>query len=138
MAPEKKTKIFKCALLSGLVLIGLGIFTYAREVMSPLSPEKIVQAERRKFTLPMDIDAFTRWDAVEASAQRVTYTYTVRKIPRDRGGLTNALRQQITESACADKLYRDAIKQHIAFEFVYKFADETYPAIALSPGECES
>jgi hypothetical protein len=136
MTPEKKARVFKYGLLAGLVMIVLGISIYAWEIMSPITPEKIARAEHRRVTLPMDIDAITRWDSVEAGAQSVSYAYTVRRIPRDRDGLANALRQQITQSVCADKLYRDAVKQHISFEFVYKFTDETYPAITLSPGEC--
>ncbi|OGQ77780.1 MAG: hypothetical protein A3F90_20325 [Deltaproteobacteria bacterium RIFCSPLOWO2_12_FULL_60_19] len=136
MSPEKKAKVFKSGCLAGLVLIGLGIFTYIREAMSPLTPEKIVQIERGKVTLPMDIDAFTRWDAVEASERGVRYIYTVRKTPKDRDALANALRRQLTESVCEQELYQAAAKQHIEFEFVYKFADETYPAITLSPTEC--
>jgi hypothetical protein len=138
MPPEKKAKVFRYGLLVGSVLIGLGILTYAWEVMSPLTSEKIMRAEHRRVTLPMDIDAITRWESIEAGEHRVTYTYTVRRTPRDRDGLANALRQQITQSVCADKLYRDAVKQHISFEFVYKFTDESYPAITLSPGECTS
>jgi hypothetical protein len=134
--PEKRTRVFKFGMLCGLVLLGLAALAYAREVMSPLTAEKIVQAERRKATLPMDIDAITRWESIEAGPQRVIYTYTVRRIPRDRDGLANALRQQITQSVCGDKVYRDAVKQNISFEFVYKFTDESYPAITLSPGEC--
>ena len=117
-------------------MIVLGLGAYGWEIMSPITPEKIVQAERRKATLPMDIDAITRWESIEAAPQRVIYTYTVRRIPRDRDGLANALRQQITQSVCADQVYRAAVKQHISFEFVYKFTDGTYPAITLSPGEC--
>jgi len=123
-------------MLCRLVLFGLAALAYAREVMSPLTAEKIVRAERRKATLPMDIDAITRWESIEAGPQRVIYTYTVRRSPRDRDALANALRQQITQSVCADKLYREAVKQRIAFEFIYKFADEAYPAISLSPDEC--
>ena len=136
MPPEKKAKVFKYGLLAGLALIGLGLLIYIREAMSPLTPEKIVQIERGKVTLPMDIDAFTRWDAVEASGQGVRYIYTVRKTPIDRDALANALRRQLTESVCEQQLYQLAAKQHISFEFVYKFADETYPPIALSPAEC--
>jgi hypothetical protein len=137
MPSEMKAKVFMCGLLAGLAMIGFGIFTYARDVMSPLTPEKIVQRERSRVTLPMDIDELTRWESIEAGPQRVRYMYTVRKMPRDREALTNALRQQITQSVCADQVYRDAVKQRIAFEFVYKFPDETYPAITLSPAECE-
>jgi hypothetical protein len=138
MPPEKKARVFKYRMLGGLVLLGLAALAYAREVMSPLTAEKIVLAERRKATLPMDIDAITRWEAIEAGPQRVIYTYTVRRSPRDRDALANALRQQITQSVCADKLYRAAIKENISFEFIYKFADETFPALSLSPGECGS
>jgi hypothetical protein len=136
MPPENRTRVFKFGMLCGGVLLGLAALAYAREVMSPLTAEKIVQAERRKATLPMDIDAITRWESIEAGPQRVIYTYTVRRSPRDRDGLANALRQQLTQSVCADKLYREAIKEHISFEFIYKFEDETYPAISLSPDEC--
>jgi hypothetical protein len=136
MPAEKKTKLFKYGLTAGFVLIGVAVFTYALEFMSPLTAEKIVQAERKKATLPMDIDAVTRWESIEAGPQRVIYRYTVRRSPRDRDALTNALRQQITQSVCADKLYREAIKQQISFEFYYKFADEAYAPISLSPGEC--
>jgi hypothetical protein len=136
MTAEKKAKTFKYGRLAGLVMIVLGAFVYAWEVLSPVTPEKIVQAERRRVALPMDIDEITRWESVEAGPQRVIYTYTVRRIPRDRDGLANALRQQITQSVCADQVYRAAIKQHLSFEFVYKFTDESYPAITLSPGEC--
>jgi len=136
MTTEKKAKVFKSGLLAGFVLIGIALLAYAREVMSPLTPEKIVQTERKKATLPMDIDAITRWESIEAGPQRVIYRYTVRRPPRDRNALANALRQQITQSVCADKLYREAIKQQISFEFYYKFADEAYPPISLSPGEC--
>ena len=136
MRPEKKARAFKFGVLVGLVMIGVGIFTYAWEIMSPVTPEKIVQAERRRVTLPMDVDAITRWESVDAGAQSVKYTYSVRRIPRDRDGLANALRQQITQSVCGDKVYRDAIKQNISFEFEYKFSDETYPAITLSPEKC--
>jgi hypothetical protein len=136
MSPEKKAKVFKYGLLAGLVLIGFGMLIYIQDAMSPLTPEKIVQIERSKVTLPVDIDAFTRWDAVEASGQGVRYIYTVRKTPIDRDALANALRRQLTESVCEQKLYQAAAKQHISFEFVYKFADESYPAIALSPAEC--
>ena len=136
MSLEKKAKVFKYGLLAGLALIGLGLLIYIREAMSPLTPEKIVQIERSKVTLPMDIDAFTRWDAVEASGQGVRYIYTVRKTPIDRDALANALRRQLTESVCEQKLYQAAAKQNISFEFVYRFADETYPPIALSPAEC--
>jgi heme/copper-type cytochrome/quinol oxidase subunit 2 len=136
MPPEKRTRVFKYGRLAGLVMIVLGLGAYGWEIMSPITPEKIVQAERRRVALPMDIDAITRWDSVEAAPQRVIYTYTVRRIPRDRDGLANALRQQITQSVCADQVYQAAVKQHISFEFVYKFTDESYPAITLSPGEC--
>jgi hypothetical protein len=136
MTAEKKVKVFKYGRLVGLVMIVLGAFIYAWEIMSPITPEKIVQAERRRVALPMDIDAITRWESVEAAPQRVIYTYTVRRIPRDRDGLGNALRQQITQSVCADEIYRAAIKRNISFEFVYKFKDESYPAITLSPGKC--
>jgi len=122
MSPEKKAKVFKYGLLAGLVLIGFGMLIYIQDAMSPLTPEKIVQIER--------------WDAVEASGQGVRYIYTVRKTPIDRDALANALRRQLTESVCEQKLYQAAAKQHISFEFVYKFADESYPAIALSPAEC--
>lgn len=136
MTPEKKARVFKYGLLAGLVMIVLGLGAYGWEIMSPVTPEKIVQAERRRGALPMDIDAITRWESVEAAPQRVIYTYTVRRSPRDRDGLANALRQQITQSVCADEIYRAAIKQNISFEFVYKFSDETYPAITLSPEKC--
>ena len=136
MRPEKKASAFKYGVLVGLVMIVLGISLYAWELLSPVTPEKIVQAERRRVTLPMDIDAITRWESIEAGAQSVKYTYFVNRIPRDRDGFKNALRRQITQFVCADKEYRDAIKQNISFEFVYKFADKTYPAITLSPGEC--
>jgi uncharacterized protein YjeT (DUF2065 family) len=136
MLAEKKAQAFKYGRLAGLVMIVIGIVAYSWEFLSPITPEKIVQAERRRVALPMDIDAITRWESVEAAPQRVIYTYTVRRIPRDRDGLANALRQQITQSVCADQVYRAAIKQHISFEFVYKFTDESYPAITLSPGEC--
>jgi hypothetical protein len=136
MPPEKKARVFKYGRLAGVVMIVLGASIYAWKIMSPITPEKIVQAERRRVALPMDIDAITRWESVETAPQRVIYTYTVRRIPRDRDGLANALRQQITQSVCADQVYRTAVKQHISFEFVYKFKDESYPAIILSPGEC--
>ena len=136
MSPEKKAKVFKYGWLAGLALIGLGIFIYVREAMSPLTPEKIVKIERGKFTLPIDIDAFTRWDAVEASERGVRYIYTVRKTPKDREALANALRRQLTDSVCEEKLYQAAVKEGISFEFVYRFVDETYPAITLSPAEC--
>jgi hypothetical protein len=136
MPPEKRSRVFKFGILSGLVLLGLAALAYAREIMSPLTAEKIVQAERRKAALPMDIDAITRWESIEAGPRRVIYTYTVRRSPRDRDGLANALRQQLTQSVCADKLYREAVRQGIVFEFIYKFADEAHPAITLSPGEC--
>ncbi|MGH7767866.1 MAG: hypothetical protein ACREQP_10460 [Candidatus Binatia bacterium] len=138
MPLEKKARVFKYGMLSGLVLLGLAALAYAREVMSPLTADKIVQAERRKVALPIDIDAFTRWESIEASGQRVRYVYTVRRTPRSRDELADALRQQITRSVCADKLYRAAVKENISFEFIYKFADETYPALSLSPGECGS
>jgi hypothetical protein len=138
MTAEKKVKVFKYGRLIGLVMIVLGVSIYGWEILSPITPEKIVQGERRRVALPMDIDAITRWESVEAASQRVIYTYTVRRIPRDRDGLANALRQQITQSVCAAEIYRAAVKQHIAFEFVYKFTDESYPAIILSPGECVS
>ena len=136
MPPEKKAKVFKYGCLAGLALIGLGLSSYIRDAMSPLTPEKIVRIERGKVTLPMDIDAFTRWDAVEASERGVRYIYTVRKTPIDRDALANALRRQLTESVCEQKLYLAAIEQKISFEFVYKFADESYPAIALSLAKC--
>jgi heme/copper-type cytochrome/quinol oxidase subunit 2 len=136
MPPEKKARVFKYGWLAGLVMIVLGISIYAWEIMSPITPEKIVQAEHRRVTLPMDIDEITRWESVKAAPQRVIYTYTVHRIPRDQDGLANALRQQITQSVCADQVYRAAIKRNISFEFVYKFTDESYPAITLSPAEC--
>ena len=136
LSPEKKAKIFKYGLLVGLVLIGLGIFIYVREAMSPLTPEKIVKIERRKATLPIDIDAFTRWDAVEASERGVRYVYTVRKTPKDREALANALRRQLTDSVCEQKLYLEAVEAGIAFEFVYRFAEETFPPITILPAEC--
>lgn len=136
MPPEKKAKVFKYGLLAGSALIGLALLIYIPEATSPLTPEKIVQIERGKVTLPIDIDAFTRWDAVEASGQGVRYVYTVRKTPIDRDALAKALRRQLTESVCEQELYLAAIKRNIAFEFVYKFADENYPAIALSPAGC--
>ena len=136
MSAEKKAKAFKYGWLAGLTLIGLGVFTYVREIMSPLTPEKIVQIERGKSTLPIDIDAFTRWESIEASGQSVRYIYTVRKVPRDRDALADALRRQLTDSVCEEKLYQAAIKEGISFEFVYRFVDETYPAITLSPAEC--
>ena len=43
MSAEKKAKAFKYGCLAGLALIGLGVFTYIREAVSPLTPEKIVQ-----------------------------------------------------------------------------------------------
>jgi hypothetical protein len=136
MPPEKKARVFQFGMLSGLVLLGLAALAYTREVMSPLTPEEIVEAERRKAALPMDIDAITRWESIEAGPQRVIYTYTVRRSPRDRDALANALRQQITQSVCADKLYREAVKERIAFEFIYKFADEAHSPITLSPEKC--
>jgi hypothetical protein len=137
MPPEKKARVSQLGMLSGLVLLGLAALAYAREVMSPLTPQKIVEAERRKAALPMDIDAITRWESIEAGPRRVIYTYTVRRSPRDRDALANALRQQITRSVCADKLYLEAIRQRIAFEFIYKFADEAHPAISVFPAECD-
>jgi hypothetical protein len=140
MLPGKKAKLSKYGFGLGLALIGLAIFIYAREIMSPPTAEKIVQRERSQFTLPMEINAMIRWDSIEASGQRVTYVYTLRKTPRgisERFALIAGLRQQITDYICGDRLYRAAIKQHISFELIYKFLDETYPAITLSPGECQ-
>ena len=86
--------------------------------------------------MPIDIDAFTRWESIEANGQGVRYVYTVRKTPRDRDEFANALRRQITDSVCEEKLYHAAVKEGISFEFVYRFVDEAYPAITLSPAEC--
>ena len=136
LSPEKKAQVFKYGCFAGLVLIGLGIFIYVREAMSPLTPEKIVKIERGKFTLPVDIDAFTQWDAVEASERGVRYIYTVRKVPKDREALAAALRRQLTDSVCEQKLYLDAVALHISFEFIYRFADAASPEITISPAEC--
>jgi hypothetical protein len=133
---EKRAKTYRYGLLAGVVAIALGIALYAWEFLSPITAEKIVQVERRRVALPMDIDAITRWESVEAGTNNVRYTYSVKRIPRDRDGLARALRQQITQSVCADELYRDAIRRNISFEFVYKFTDETYAPINLSPGKC--
>jgi len=138
MPAEKKERLLKYGLLAGAVLIGLGVFLYAWELVSPLTAEKIVQIERKKATLPMDIDAITTWESIEAGPQRVIYTYTVHRAPRDRDALATALRLQITQSVCADKLYREAVNQNIIFEFIYKFADPADPLITLSPGPCEN
>lgn len=129
-------KAFKYGWLAGLAMIGLGMFAFAWEVMSPLTPEKFVQIVRSQVALPAQVDAITQWDAVEASGQRVRYLFSVRKPPRDRDEFMNVMRRQITSSVCEDKLYRAAIKEHIAVEFIYKFGDESYPVISLSPGEC--
>ena len=136
MSPEKKAKVFKYGCLAGLALIGLGIFIYVQEAMSPLTPEKIVQIERSKVSLPVDIDAFTRWDAVEATERGVRYIYTVRKTPKDKEALAAALRRQLTDSVCEQKLYLDAVALHISFKFIYRFADAAYPEITISPAEC--
>ncbi|HEY3305409.1 MAG TPA: hypothetical protein VGL70_17950 [Candidatus Binatia bacterium] len=136
MTAETREKLFKYGLAAGLVLIAILLFAYAREFIAPLTAEKIVAAEREKAALPMDINPSIRWESIEAGPQRVIYTYTVRGSPRDREALENALRQQITKFVCAEQLYREAVKNKIAFEFIYKFADETHPALSLSPGEC--
>lgn len=136
MPPEKRAKAFKYGLAVGLAAIGLGIWVYVREAASPLTPERIVEIERGKAALPMDIDAFTRWDTVEASGRGVRYVYTIRATPKDRDALAKALRRQLTALVCEQELYLTALKQNIAFEWVYKFADENYPAIVLSPAEC--
>ena len=138
-ARRSSAKRFRYAMLLAFTLVGVGALIYAWEVMSPLTAEKIVRIERGKSTLPLDINSMIRWESIEAGGQRVTYVYTLAKSPRsfaDRLTLISGLRQQITEYLCADRLYRAALKQQIAFEFVYRFADDTSPPVSLAPGEC--
>ena len=119
MLPEKRAKLLQFSRLLGIGAIALGIVTYAWEVMTPLSAEKIVQIERSKAALPMDMSALVRWDSIEAVGQRVTYVYTLRKTPRgisERFALISGLRQQITDYLCEDRLYRAAVERQISFE----------------------
>jgi uncharacterized protein YjeT (DUF2065 family) len=136
---DKEAKSFHYSRLLGIGSIALGIVLYTWEVMAPLTAEKIVERERSQYTLPMNINDAIRWESIEAGDRRVTYVYLLRKTPRgisERFALIAGLRQQITDYLCGDRLYRAAIKQHISFELIYKFLDETYPPITLSPGEC--
>jgi hypothetical protein len=138
-SPDKGAKLFQYSRFLGISAIVLGVVLYTWEVMTPLSAEKIVQIERGKSTLPLDINSVIRWESIEAGGQRVTYVYTLAKTPRsfaDRLTLISGLRQQITDYFCGDRFYRAALKQHIAFEFIYRFADETSPPVSLAPGEC--
>jgi hypothetical protein len=140
-SPDKKAKLFQYSQLLGISAIALGVVLYAWEVMAPLSAEKIVQIERSKATLPMDINAMVRWESIAPGDKRVTYVYMLSKTPHGYSGrltLIGGLSREITGYLCADRLYRAAIRQHIAFEFVYKFPDATYPPVTLSPGECET
>lgn len=52
---------------------------YKATIGYQLSADKIVQAARSQYQLPMIIDEVSRWDAIDSREQELIYTWTITK-----------------------------------------------------------
>jgi hypothetical protein len=139
---EKRTKAFRNGIIgvASLCLLGL-LDIYKATIGYQLSADKIVQAARSQYQLPMIIDEGSRWDAIDSREHELIYTWTITKTFADlteREEFVESYHRQISLTVCENPLIQEAQKHGISFRFIFRFAEASFPEVTKYPENCRS